>query len=211
MLEFFFDIQGSFAPVSNISGGAMLLVTLPVLLIILAVNIRRRTGMIRTLFWIALAVYISALIELLLFPIPIHPSEFAEARTFSDPVMNMLPLFNIIDSPFHIVVRNLVGNMILFVPLGFFVSFFGSEAKSTQKSILIIATIAFSIEAIQYIGSFIILQMNWKIADIDDVIMNILGGILGLTIYWILDKIFGLRQATVRDVQPEQVRQEVNK
>ena len=76
--------------------------------------------------------------------------------------------------------KNVLGNMIMFMPFGFFASYF---LKCSKAKIIVILTIvaSFTIEIVQYkIG---------RVFDIDDVILNILGGLVGFLVYYLLHSI----------------------
>ena len=64
MLQFFFGIQGASAPVSLVTGELMLPFMAIGLLIVLIVNIKKKTSAVQTLFWIAFVLYITLVIEL---------------------------------------------------------------------------------------------------------------------------------------------------
>lgn len=68
---------------------------------------------------------------------------------------------------------NIVGNMLMFVPLGFFL---GIIKTKINKALFQILVITFVIETMQFI-------LNRGISDIDDVILNLTGGIIGLGCY----------------------------
>lgn len=74
----------------------------------------------------------------------------------------------------HMFFRNVVGNMIMFVPYGFFVSYF---LKLDKKSIMFILSIivSFTIESTQYLIG--------RVFDVDDILLNVLGGLLGYFLY----------------------------
>lgn len=76
--------------------------------------------------------------------------------------------------------RQVVGNILLFLPFGFFVSKYIKVNKI--GSMFIVSLLASTIiEAVQYfIG---------RIFDIDDIILNVLGGILGFLLFIGLDAI----------------------
>lgn len=79
--------------------------------------------------------------------------------------------------------KNILGNMLLFLPFGFFVSYFLNVKKAMIVVILSIIASS-SIEITQlYIG---------RVFDVDDIILNMLGGTLGFYIYHIID-LFGDR------------------
>ena len=77
--------------------------------------------------------------------------------------------------------RNVVGNIVLFVPFGYFTSHYCKLNKWYISFILIFIT-SLSIEIIQ-IGIS-------RSFDIDDIILNVFGGLIGYFIYRITEKIF---------------------
>lgn len=77
--------------------------------------------------------------------------------------------------------RNIIGNIILFVPFGFFVSYY---LKLDKKSFIFFTTLFVSI-----IIELIQLKIG-RAFDVDDIILNIVGGMLGYILYRIVDKIF---------------------
>lgn len=79
-------------------------------------------------------------------------------------------------------VKNIIGNILLFVPYGFFSSYYLNNKKiGTNVLLCLVAT--FCIESIQYyIG---------RVFDIDDIILNVLGGFCGCLLYVALNAIKG--------------------
>ena len=77
--------------------------------------------------------------------------------------------------------RNIVGNVIMFVPYGFFASYY-IDLKNPIKAFLLILFASVSIELTQLaIG---------RVFDVDDILLNVFGGMLGFLIYFILRKIY---------------------
>lgn len=77
-------------------------------------------------------------------------------------------------------IKNVLGNMLMFVPYGFFSSYFLKE-KKTLIIMLLTLIVSFTIEYIQ-------LQIG-RVFDIDDIILNVLGGMVGSFIYLVLVKL----------------------
>jgi len=72
-------------------------------------------------------------------------------------------------------VKNLFGNIILFMPLGVFIPLLNRRFMGIAKFVFLVAAIIFVVECIQmltYVGSF----------DVDDIILNTLGAWVGLII-----------------------------
>jgi len=70
--------------------------------------------------------------------------------------------------------KNIIGNILLFIPYGFFSSYYLNNRKiGTTVVLCLIAT--FCIESIQYyIG---------RVFDIDDIMLNVFGGFIGCLLY----------------------------
>lgn len=76
--------------------------------------------------------------------------------------------------------KNIIGNILLFVPFGFFSSYYLKNKKMYITMIVTLVT-SLTIELVQYkIG---------RVFDIDDIILNILGGIIGYLLYIGIDAI----------------------
>ncbi len=80
------------------------------------------------------------------------------------------------DYTVHHSVINLAGNIIMFIPLGFFVPYVFSKFSSFLRSLFFISVIIIAIEIIQL---FTLLGS----CDIDDYILNIAGAIIGYGIF----------------------------
>ncbi len=81
-----------------------------------------------------------------------------------------------------IVTLNLAGNIVAFMPFGFFLPMVIKNCKGWLLVTLLTLTTSFVIETVQLVtkvGSF----------DVDDIVLNTLGGILGYSCYYIVHKI----------------------
>ena len=73
-----------------------------------------------------------------------------------------------------------IPKIILFIPLGFFLPVVFKSNRKAYKTILITFALTFGIEFFQYfIG---------RSSDIDDIITNLLGGIIGFIVFKLLDR-----------------------
>ena len=76
--------------------------------------------------------------------------------------------------------KNVIGNIVLFMPYGFYASYY-LRLDNKRVSFLLILLVSLSIEIIQLVIG--------RCFDIDDIMLNIIGGMLGYFIYRILDKV----------------------
>ncbi|NLA33579.1 MAG: hypothetical protein GX861_01780 [Tenericutes bacterium] len=94
---------------------------------------------------------------------------------------NFIPLKEILRYKIgsNLFIKNVLGNMIMFIPYGFFVTYFFKYKKIWIPLILVFIA-SFSIEVTQLLIG--------RVFDIDDLILNILGGITGYYIYYLIIK-----------------------
>lgn len=77
--------------------------------------------------------------------------------------------------------KNVLGNMVMFLPFGFFISYYlKSDKIGLPLFITVIASV--SIEVVQ--------MLIGRVFDVDDILLNILGGISGFLLYYILSNIW---------------------
>ena len=100
-------------------------------------------------------------------------------------VINYIPLVETIkmfkDDGMRFALYNVIGNIILFMPLGFFIPLLFNKKNKISYIVAYGAIISTAIEVIQ-------LQQTYNITDIDDIIFNTLGAILGYLVFNVLYK-----------------------
>ena len=76
--------------------------------------------------------------------------------------------------------KNILGNIIMFMPYGFFVGYY-LKLDKINISLFLTLLVSTTIETTQLIIG--------RVFDIDDILLNIVGGLLGCSIFTILHKI----------------------
>lgn len=76
--------------------------------------------------------------------------------------------------------KNVVGNMLMFIPYGFFASYF-LKLKKPWSILGLTFLVSITIETTQLLIG--------RVFDIDDIVLNIVGGLLGFTIFYVVDKL----------------------
>ncbi len=99
--------------------------------------------------------------------------------------INVIP-FDWVREPWEMgtskMITQLISNIIMFVPIGFFIPIVFAKARSFLKTALWIFVFTFFIEAFQY--------FTGRSADIDDIILNLSGGMLGHALFTLLSRCF---------------------
>lgn len=142
----------------------------------------------RELFMTAFAIYCIAVTRVTIFPLHLN---VANGQS-STPSVNIIPFaemfrgFHLNYFSFAYMIRhlesNLVGNILLLLPLGFFLPTLWSKFRSFRKTLFIGILSSLSIETAQYILAYIGLSIG-RASDIDDVILNSIGVIFGYIVF----------------------------
>lgn len=148
---------------------------------------------IKKAFYIAWLVYLLLLIYFLLLKNGVSVEQFISPRS-----VNLFPFYSIFNDIFNIVhpeklegvssFTNFFGNIILFIPFGIFgelQNIIKTKDKSNffKSNIKKIAVFSIFIELLQLITGI-------GVFDVDDILLNILGGYLGTVLHKLISKIF---------------------
>lgn len=115
--------------------------------------------------------------------------------TFQDDVTwstnNFIPFKEILryNMGSRLFMKNVIGNMAMFLPYGFFVSYYLRNDKPYLTILLTLIT-SFSIEFVQL--------MIGRVFDIDDILLNLLGGYVGFLIYYYIHRFWERLPAVFR-------------
>ncbi len=122
--------------------------------------------------------YIILLIKILLLS---RVSSFESINLFDSPI-NLIPFHSILasisknhDSLRSFAMGNVIGNILIFIPMGIYMSLFKRD-KRYLGNLINIVLISMIVESIQWV-------LGIGVLDIDDVILNSFGGWLGILIY----------------------------
>lgn len=124
--------------------------------------------------------------ELLMLGFIIYSMCLFQIVTFQDEVSwstnNFIPFREILryNIGSRLFIKNVLGNMLLFLPFGFFTSYLLDNKRSLLTVVLTLVA-SLSIEVVQL--------MIGRVFDVDDIILNVLGGTFGFYLYNILDRL----------------------
>lgn len=172
---------------------------LPVaLLIAFAVNRRRRDGWWRATLRLALATYLVLLIAQLFFPFPLPPwtpppiEPGGLHRPWPFPWANVVPLETLGQSVGYGLgfqqVRYLLLNVVGLVPLGLFLGAWRPRSSGWRRAFATGLAVALAIEGAQ-LGLSLLMGYWYRVADIDDLILNTTGVMLGYGVFRLGDSL----------------------
>jgi len=129
-------------------------------------------------------IYVISVMTLTVIPLPFNRLEFSRGG------INLIPIVETISGlklalkypeyPFaEYTFQNLIGNIILFIPFGIFLPILSYRYRSLANVIIMAFICSASIETVQFIER----QFEiYRYVDIDDVILNVSGAIIGFII-----------------------------
>ena len=149
----------------------------------------KQNKVINIIFWVIFVFYLILMIDLLL------TSKIGlESRSINFiPFKSIAEGINVYDGfRYRLIDVQVWGNVLIAIPAGIYVMFL-SKKDSFLRALLTVFLLSLGIEIIQFI---------FKIgaSDIDDIILNCLGGVVGILIYYLLKKIFKTKEKTKRGI-----------
>lgn len=164
------------------------LIIIPILIVIYAILLRKRIskkqGVLNYFFFTCFFIYLFLVLTITIFPLPVDSRMIRDFQDIASsnnyiPFSSLLELIRTGDS--IIIIRNIIGNIIMFMPFGFLLPIILKKVNNFKKIITFSFIFSLGIEVLQFLISSI--TYNYKITDIDDIILNVLGGILGFIIF----------------------------
>ena len=131
-----------------------------------------------TLIVILFAVYILLLTSIIIFKLPFYSPKISDGIR----VVNFIPLIGSFNGNGVLLWREIIQNILIFIPLGIYISMFRNTWIFMKKTFMIFS-LSLSFETIQFIFAL-------GRTDITDILNNTLGGIIGIGIYNLFFKVF---------------------
>lgn len=138
---------------------------------ILLMKLKKKESILNCFLFSLFYLYIALLLKIVFFPIPINLMGF-------DANYNFIPFT-------HLTLRNVIGNILLFIPLGCYLPLAYEKFRSFIKILIMSFLCSCSIEITQGIIG-IIISRRYRVVDINDVIFNVIGALIGFVLYKIL-------------------------
>ena len=161
------------------NGLKVYLKVLPIMIIITVFLIYIIKSKIRLLYFIgvqAIVLYLICLIELVLFPLP-SPNKIATLHGYKGQFIPFNFIFDIAEDRSLESILQVILNVLMTVPFGFFLKFFLNIKR--RNIVIMTFLLTLTIELAQLTGLFFTYPGSYRLFDVDDMMMNILGGFLG--------------------------------
>lgn len=149
---------------------------------------KQKAGILRLLALGLLAVYTVLAVKTVIFPFYFDTGVFHAGA----PLVNFLPFKSILDIWAHTspltALKQIGGNILLFVPLGFLAPVAVPRLRTFPHALLLILASTAAIELAQLLISLITGIPN-RITDIDDMPLNLVGGLCGYLAFYLIFRV----------------------
>lgn len=172
----------------------MIIPTALALVAVVVTCLVRKTGVRRMALYLVLTVYVGAVAAVTLFPLPIDRSIGAHMVQggFIGSWCNIVPFAGIAQTLseaaytgwwFTIAVTILGGNIAMFVPLGVMLPLVSPKLQKLKAALPVFVACSVGIELSQLLIGLGIAGYPYRVVDIDDVILNTIGGLVGFALW----------------------------
>lgn len=134
----------------------------------------------RVTIFILLILYLAYLTYLTFFS-HLYGRELTHRSVNYIPFATVIKYLTIVNSP-AIITTNVLGNIVAFMPMGFLFPMASSKLLRFKRTFFAIFIATATIEVMQYVAGV-------GVSDIDDIILNLLGGVIGYGLYLGLNRI----------------------
>lgn len=147
------------------------------------INIIKKIPIKSNVLGALLIIYLTIVLKITLFPIPI---DYDYANNQLNNFVPFASIYSLISEGTY-ALKNILGNIVLFIPLGMIITLLNYKKLAFYKPILYGFIMSVTIEFLQFFIGLIIGFM-YRSVDIDDVILNTLGAVFGFLIIKIIPK-----------------------
>lgn len=152
---------------------------------------RRGEGWWTWAIGVVVIAHLSAVVSFTLLPLPVQPEVIAQGREFQTAHNNVVPLASVVNAivtgNYPSVVSQSIGNLLLLAPFGFCGPLLWPRLRSWRVMLLAGLAVSLTVELLQ-LGISMFLGYTYKIADIDDLIFNTAGVMLGYLVFCVADR-----------------------
>lgn len=171
------------------------------------ISINTRNAFFRFILWMVLLVYMIIITKLIIFKRPLgyikryllHEYSWVKAKAHMKEA-NLQPfktiklyLYSHIREEYAI--SNLAGNIVGFIPLGLLLPLLFPALRTAFRTILCVCLVSIGFELVQLVSML-------GVCDIDDVILNTLGGAVGYLLFFLLTRLVSLDVKSRQEIPP---------
>ncbi|MFB4162029.1 VanZ family protein [Geomicrobium sp. JSM 1781026] len=134
----------------------------------------------RTWYWVLFTLYMSALVYVTFFAWNHGASlgpEGPGGRNYNLTPVRSIYRIAVFSPEWVAPVRILIGNIIMFMPLGFFLPLLFRQVRTILRIVLVGLFVSLWIEVMQFL-------LTYRVADVDDLILNVIGAFSGGVLYF---------------------------
>ncbi len=162
------------------------IISIPIYILFIVYIIWKKVSIKKIILYTLFYFYMISLIAVTIFPIPIQGLK--EIWIYANGNNNFIHLKSITDIlsndnlSYMIKMKQIIWNIVLFIPMWFFIPLIFKNINIFKKALSLWILLSFLIEITQFAISSL-LGFNYKVTDIDDILLNTLGFTIGFILY----------------------------
>lgn len=172
-----------------LDAGWVVLLAIPLAVWIMVRGGSRRIGARTVFLQLVALVHLAAVVAVAFFPFPYQRELIESRQTLQEAHNNLIPLVSLINAlatgSTPSVVHQSIGNALMLMPLGVYLPLLVPRARHAAATVVTGVGVSLAIEVGQLAISSL-LGYTYKIADVDDVILNTAGVAVGFGVYWVI-------------------------
>lgn len=141
--------------------------------------IHKKIKTINLFFFIFFSYYIARVLSLTLLPLPLTETGKEIYKILEREMFNIFPLINLFDHFNYQVFRQCILNVIMFIPFGILLPLTFQYEFNVKKIFCLSLSFSVFIELTQLAISYFWIGASYRACDINDLIFNTVGGIIG--------------------------------
>ena len=155
----------------------------------LALGLRAKLRPWTILVGLAAIAHLASVAAVTLFPFPIQREVIEDGRSLRLATNNFIPLVNTVQAiasgRYPAVFHQSAGNLLMLLPMGVYAPVLWPRLRTWRSALALGLSVSLGIEALQLLISTL-LGFTYKIVDVDDVLLNSAGVMLGYLLYRLL-------------------------
>jgi glycopeptide antibiotics resistance protein len=152
-------------------------------------GVRPRAGVGTVVLQLLVLAHLTAAVAVAFFPFPIQPELIQSRRAVQGVEVNLIPLASLIRAvatgTTPSVIDQSIGNVVMLMPVGVYVPLLVRRTRHAERIVLIGLALSLAIELGQLLISSL-LGYTYKIAEVDDVVLNTGGVAIGFAGYLLI-------------------------
>lgn len=153
---------------------------------ILFIYLKKSQYNLKRIFYITLLYFYGVIVfHITILPLPLDEIgvESLQMSSSNNHYVNLIPFIDFLQMGKFSFIRQVIGNIVMFVPLGFLLPLSFKKCENVKNLIKYSFSTSLTIELLQLIICIFLIKAPYRVWDINDLLLNSFGSLLGYVLY----------------------------